>query len=306
MKIALDNNGKRTIIEEARTDETYFCPICHQPLLQKRGLIKAFHFAHFPNTDCIDHWHYDMSMWHYSWQNRFSRDEQEIVRMKDGKIHRADVLLEEKKTVIEFQHSEISISEFEDRNRFYNELGYRVIWVFDMVEEYENHDIALLDEERSEEKFSYRYPKKIFSSIDYHKEDVTLFFQISPKEEGEILLLRVTWVSPKGIYRFCGKKTTLKQFMGFARKEKEIIEYPKNSIPYHLDKNKGSPLIVRNIKTREEYLISSHAMENYETYHHIFGKTSNSFGEYTEKSVILNDAFQPNWVVIWKPRGKKK
>lgn len=49
----------------------------------------------------------------------------------DGEKHRADICVEEKKMVIEFQHSPISSDEFERRCLFYTSAGYQLIWVFD-------------------------------------------------------------------------------------------------------------------------------------------------------------------------------
>ena len=69
-----------------------------------------------------------MSEWHYQWQNQFPLINQENVFTLNGRTHRADVFIN--KTVIEFQHSPISKNEFEDRNRFYNGLGFYVIWIF--------------------------------------------------------------------------------------------------------------------------------------------------------------------------------
>ena len=57
---------------------------------------------------------------------KFAND-MKIVKVKDGQKHRADVLIEDKKVVYEFQHSSLSAEEFEDRNSFYNSLGYKVI-----------------------------------------------------------------------------------------------------------------------------------------------------------------------------------
>ena len=50
-------------------------------------------------------------------------------------------LLEYEKVVFEFQHSALSSSEFYERNSFYNALGYKVIWVFDAIEQYLNGQI---------------------------------------------------------------------------------------------------------------------------------------------------------------------
>ena len=307
MKCALNKDGKRTFIEEANEKETYFCPICKKELLQRRGQIKAYHFAHFPDFECFDHWHYEMSKWHFDWQNKFKQDEQEIVKTFNDKTHRADVLLEKEKTVIEFQHSEISINEFNDRNNFYKSLGYKVIWLFDMIEEYKNLNIALLNPEEKNEKYYYRYPKKIFSSFNYKDNNLTIFFQIKGEEDinSSIKLLKITWTSPKGIYRFCAQEFDLKQFLSFCHNEKIKIVFKKNSIPYHLLQNPDSPIIVRNKINLNEYLISKDALSKYDIYHHIYGKTSNSFGEFKDKSEILNNALDPVWVVIWKPKKKK-
>jgi hypothetical protein len=306
MKYAIDKLGQRISILEAKEDEEYYCPICHKNLLQRRGRIKVYHFAHYPNSQCIDHWHYDMSLWHRLWQDRFPVTQQEIVFSDGQKTHRADVFLEKEKTVIEFQHSEISVQEFLDRNQFYNRLGYRVIWVFDLREEYERKTIGLLDENVHNGKYFYSYPKRIFSSFDYKKQDVTLFFQIKgedDKEEG-ITLLKVTWVSPSGIHRFCGEEYALSSFLDFVNHKEVTLFYPKYSIPYHLEENPGSLLILRNRRSLEEYLVSPDSMEKYKIYHHIYGKTANSFGQFKGKSVVIDDAFDPVWVLVWKPKKK--
>lgn len=48
--------------------------------------------------------------------------------------HRADVLVD--RTVIEFQHSIMPVKAFDDRNNFYFNLGYKVIWLFDLSDLY--------------------------------------------------------------------------------------------------------------------------------------------------------------------------
>lgn len=53
--------------------------------------------------------------------------------------HRADVLVD--RTVVEFQHSILSPSVFDDRNNFYLNLGYKVVWVFDISNLYKNGKI---------------------------------------------------------------------------------------------------------------------------------------------------------------------
>lgn len=299
MKYALDKENKRVSILQANIDEKYCCPICHKDVLQKRGEIKAFHFAHFPASPCIDHWHYDMSLWHSSWQNRFKEDEQEVIKTFENKTHRADVLLENEKTVIEFQHSEISKKEYEDRNHFYNQLGYKVIWVFDMQEEYEKQSIGLLDSKRSDEKYYYHYPKKIFASFDYKDKGVQLFFHIKGEDEN-IWLLKIIWCAPNGIYRFCGELYSLPRFLREMRNIETQFENVKNTIPYLLKQNPDSIIIVRNKKTYDEYLLNKDSLKNYQKYHRFYGRTKDSFGAFKGESIAIKDALKPSWVLLWK------
>lgn len=307
MKIALTKDGKRINIDIANINEVYYCPICKKEVLQKRGQIKTHHFAHFPNSNCFDSWHYEMSSWHYNWQNKFDIKDQEIIKTFQNKIHRADVLIEKEKTVIEFQHSNISIDEFEDRNYFYNKLGYKVIWLFDMREEFSNNNIGHLDNDDNNEKYYYLYPKKIFSNFDFKSNKVTLFFQIKDEENDDsIKIIKINWISPKGIYRFCGKEYNEEEFLSFCKNEPFEIQYKQFSIPYFLKKYPNSVMILKNRITLEEYLISKNSLDNLKKYHHIYGKTANSFGEFKNESVVIKDALEPNWILIWKPKLNKK
>lgn len=145
MRFARDKNNRRVFIDDTHIDEDYHCPICEEILVLRKGDIRAHCFAHKANTQCTDRWHYDKSLWHTNWQNRFPLEFQEIVKEYKGKKHRADVLIEELKTVIEFQHSAINASEFDERNKFYNDLGYRVVWLFDISEAWDNDAINQYD-----------------------------------------------------------------------------------------------------------------------------------------------------------------
>ena len=128
-QFALDEIGNRIFIEDAEKGKTYRCSVCQKEMIPKKGSIRVPHFAHKPGVECTD-WG-DMSEWHSGWQKRFPKECQEVVMEKDGEKHRADVYIEKKKLVIEFQHSPISAEEFNRRNLFYTGCGYQLIWVFD-------------------------------------------------------------------------------------------------------------------------------------------------------------------------------
>lgn len=132
MKIALDANGNRVDAKVADKGQTYSCPVCGEKVVPKATISKVIcpHFAHKAKSLC-DEWKSDMSEWHYSWQEKFPLGCREVVLEKDGVKHRADVLI--KDTVIEFQHSPISVEEFNARNQFYLGCGKHVIWIFDMT-----------------------------------------------------------------------------------------------------------------------------------------------------------------------------
>ncbi len=134
MLVAHDIDGNRIY---ANFDERYkecFCPECGKPLTHKKGIIKAPHFAHKVDESCPYGKDKDSkSEWHIHMQGLFPNESLE-VRFKDGntgEVHIADVYLKESETVIEFQHSPISIEEFRSRTLFHYNEGRRIVWVFD-------------------------------------------------------------------------------------------------------------------------------------------------------------------------------
>lgn len=174
MFIALNKNKERVHISNIHDNENYYCPICSESLIIRKGNTNAHHFAHKNNSDCVnrDGWHYDMSDWHYDWQNQFPVDNQEIVFKNNGKIHRADVFINS--TVIEFQHSPITESEFNDRNIFYKDLGYKVVWIFDAIE----RDIEYLsDSNKGERVISWKNPIRFLKKIDCNNTYLEVYLQ---------------------------------------------------------------------------------------------------------------------------------
>ncbi len=219
MYIANDKNKNRTHILDVVEKEKYYCPICNEELVIKnKGTINAHHFAHKSNSICQtkDGWHYDMTEWHYQWQSQFPLENQEIVFQKDNKIHRADIFINN--TIIEFQHSPIEEVEFYDRNDFYNDLGYKVIWIFDV----QDKEVEFIDYSSKNHKsvFSWKYPIRFLNDFNYNNKMVEVYLQngrntwnINPnyksieyKEEIEEIeefnILKLDWISPSGLKRF--------------------------------------------------------------------------------------------------------
>ena len=201
MQIGLDKDNCRININNSVPGEKYFCPVCKQPLVTKKGQIKIHHFAHAIGYNCKDNWHYEeMSEWHLYWQNLFPEKCREVVMEHDGSIHRADVFVND--VVIEFQHSSMLNTEFDERNMFYNSLGYKVIWVFDFEEESSQKRI---NQTKTPLVYNWKWAKGTFKNFDPTKENVQVFFQLdsSIRNGREIPnLYKIIWKGKNGIKLF--------------------------------------------------------------------------------------------------------
>ena len=154
MLFANDYKGHRVNAEYAIKGQKYYCPICDEDLVLKQGDFKIDHFAHKKGSLCSDSWSSDMSEWHLGWQRRFPDDCQEVVReSEDGERHRADVLIEDSRIVIEFQHSPLSQKEFRERSDFYNKLEYKIIWLFDMSDAFKEERLSIKTSQYSGKRF---------------------------------------------------------------------------------------------------------------------------------------------------------
>ncbi len=179
MYIALDKEQKRISIDQAVKGDIFFCPVCLEKMFMKTGTEKANHFAHYPKSNCKDSWNvqYDMSDWHYEWQNMFPPENQEVVVQWNDIRHRADVLIE--RTVMEFQHSPLSSGKFNDRNVFYSNIGYKVVWLYDMRDEYATDQIS----EVTPNQFLWSKPIPTFRKYTVKSGKIDLFFQIADKDK---------------------------------------------------------------------------------------------------------------------------
>ena len=156
IKFAVDLVGNRIFIENAIKDRVYYREECKTRLIAKnQGFIKEHHYAHMPDEinkiaqrECQfrsdERTENQMSQWDRNWQEKYPEHMREVVFQKDGWIFRADIARKDYKEVIEFQHSAITAAKFQARNKFYNSMGYKVIWLFDF--------------DAIAEKYQYIYP----------------------------------------------------------------------------------------------------------------------------------------------------
>ena len=334
MFVALTKDKKRIRIEDTNKFEDYYCPMCLEKLIVKKGEIMAHHFAHYGNSDCTtkDGWHYDMSEWHYDWQNQFPVENQEVVFEKNGKKHRADIFINN--TVIEFQHSRLSADEFEERNNFYTSLGYRVVWVVDASDEWDelSGDANIQYHKDSGIKYIWHRPNKMFDYLFEKQNGIDIYLQIYPntwhnnhnyrngKTEEEIKLngqlLKVDWISPQGIKYFTCKDDNffdidfLNQYVDLSNLI-NILNPPStniikgNSIPYLCSKITNFKFAgFRNIRTDYKVQVSAYDINNLKKTGKLYGKLCLPSGGCCDYNETKSEVYYWNrdeWTIEWNP-----
>ncbi len=238
MFIAHDYNDQRVHVDETRSNQAYYCPYCGAPLIIKKGDIRQHHFAHSARHECSDEWarngSYDNSDWHNEWQALFPKRNQEIKLSLGDVSHRADVLVGY--SVVEFQHSAMNPKRFDDRNNFYLNLNYKMIWLFDLMDQADNGALTYTTDTDCC-VFSWDNPRKAFNAYDTNSGQIDLFFQIAA--EGNCIV-RVLEVSECGFDSFRTTKPMTKEaFLSYVG----------------VDSGKCQPPILFDQEKNEEYRV---------------------------------------------------
>lgn len=254
MRIALDKFGQRVHIDDTDREETYYCPGCGEKMVQRHGKILSHCFAHFPNSKCTDSWHYDESEWHVWFQSLFPKDNQEVTLELDGKKHRADILYEERKTVIEIQGDRLTQSEFKARNEFFNALGFRVIWIFDESRIFENESITIGSRRKACNRVWDR-PSRIFQDLrPQWNSGVEVWFQRSHEDSNDEPCFFQVLESSDSFKRIaCGFCHTLKEMMRYLKTGERTPDYTNVfDIKYAVRRTDKSLSVYRCPKTPDE------------------------------------------------------
>lgn len=215
MKYGLLDDGRRVSADDAKKEDSHFCPACYAQLVLKQGEINDWHFAHKKQQFCDAFTDSGMSKWHSLHQSEFPEPCRE-VRLEDetGKVRIADIMIEwRKKLIVEFQHSPIDNETFEERISFYRKFGL-LIWVFDLEEPYLKERICWKESrwKRSAGFFLWKHASRILGKYDIRKLDCDVFVQLS-----QDLYCRVTW-NKSGLKYFSGERLTHQGFMKYLLK----------------------------------------------------------------------------------------
>lgn len=201
LHIAVDESGNRVTVENTRVGEKYYCPVCRAPVVIKAlnsSSVKT-HFSHKRGSKCLDDWKYDMSEWHYNWQERFPVDCREKIVQMGNDYHRADAILYN--TVFEFQHSPMSFEEFTKRNQFYLNCGYEMVWVFDANKKVKNPEVMIEPpsciNDMVERRFEWKRIQDIFKEFHYPKSaKIAIYLEVDMQNYEEKVLIPLKDVDP--------------------------------------------------------------------------------------------------------------
>lgn len=130
MSLIANVNGKRSKPLNGVIGE---CLDCKCEMLPVMGEIYVHHWRHKTDSGCISK---GETIWHLQMKSMF---DESLIEIKKNN-HRADVLLDND-TAIEFQMSSISNEEIISRNNNYE----KIIWVFNLDEQYTNGQISKSD-----------------------------------------------------------------------------------------------------------------------------------------------------------------
>ena len=235
MQFAIDENGIRTSINNSIRGKTYKCPCCGSEVIQKKGDIMIWHFAHKSLADCVGYYDHK-GEWHRTMQELFPEKNREIYEKTATYRHIFDVLTD-KGRIIEFQHSSMSPKEFKSRTEDYYSRAAkkhtpRPVWVFDFTE----RDFCIAPKKYDTERmrrFYWSRATNLFDDYsDYHGEETyELWMHILPYNRGDMIYEQYGYpvyekiYTNKGFIRVLATYGKCKTIVGKVYTEKEFEKY---------------------------------------------------------------------------------
>ena len=199
------------------------------------------------------------------------KDAWKVVVQHNNRCHRADILIDN--VVIEFQHSPISIAEFNERNDFFKKSGLKLAWIFDMSYQYNSESIYFQEYRGTDYLMVWKHSKKIFADIEYlsdNNKDFALWFAYKTESSDLYRLDKVIW-SPMNEYgdRIMNK-FIVSQYM-------KIIDYGFDPKVLFFNKKENFKQILQKVKCICEFKIKVVGISGHKETDYICERT-NKFG----------------------------
>lgn len=173
MQYVLDSNKNKIHLNEADKEVTYYCYDCGGEVFKKTSKDLNDFFCHKNLNYCISHSNNrEMSFWHLIFRIFFNKNECEYRCLIDDELHIADI--NSGNVVIELQHSNVSIKEFNSRNSAYRKKEQVVIWIFDIT--------GRNSKQECPKDMNYKIPQPCLEGYDFDKQrenGVYIYFHFS-------------------------------------------------------------------------------------------------------------------------------
>lgn len=185
-------NQTREQIEKLK-NQSYFCPVCKQPLLIKNGKVKIPHFAHYNSNNCCIYSEGE-TYEHLALKQAFAKwCEKDAIPYELEKYlpkvnQRPDLLVG--KIVLEIQCSPLSVQRLVERTKNYQKYGYLPIWICGKKLFSNQQTLGELG------KNLCSYTEKIGFHIwqaDFGTEELTLYFHMEEDWKKRIYYSKKSW-----------------------------------------------------------------------------------------------------------------
>ncbi|TGA95974.1 competence protein [Sporolactobacillus shoreae] len=131
----ISGNIPKDLLCQLRKRESFYCPVCHSPVLMKLGTKKKWHFSHHPlhrcqiETEAESELHLSGKEALYLWTKAHGLSS-DLERYLPDIRQRPDILLRGiQPTALEFQCSTISVDLMTKRTHGYQNAGILPVWI---------------------------------------------------------------------------------------------------------------------------------------------------------------------------------
>lgn len=207
MIYALNDKNEKIDIEDSIRGEKYICPCCNGEVIQKKGNVNMWHYAH-KNLGLCDEW-YSENEWTKEFSEKFPQEFREvIVTGKDNRRRIAHIKVEN--LIIQLQSKSMTSAEFQEKVDFFSENS-ALVWLVDL----RGKDISkfIPKKKRKTEMFKWKHAWKFNDMKKFNNQQFDLFFQLD-----EDVFIKVVW-NKEGFKIFGGYRYNSDRFMNFLRKK---------------------------------------------------------------------------------------
>jgi len=162
------------------------CPFCKKTMIAKCGLIVIWHWAHRADESCLAEYEGE-TPWHLFYKSLVRPDRAEVIVEYNDKKRIMDILGNDN-TPMEFQHSSITAEEIQKREKFYGMYSSKMVWIFDIREDYDSDRFIINQQNRNYRTFRWKYARRTVAQCKF-----PVFLQIHDRGFIELRKMYIDW-----------------------------------------------------------------------------------------------------------------